>query len=184
MFGRRLALIGAGMIGRLVIEFLRPFELRVIVYDPYLTEAEAAGLGVVKVTLDEAFERAYVVTNHAPNVPETTKMLTGDPFRGMRADATFINTGRGATIDEPAMVEVLAARPDITALLDVTYPEPPAEGSPLYTLPNVHLTSHIAGSMNDELVRMADYTIAEFLAWESGRPPRYAITLERLKFLA
>ena len=83
-------------------------------------------------------------------------MLNAALFRSMRPGATFINTGRGAQVNESDMAAVFGARPDLTALLDVTWPEPPEAGSPLYTLPNVHLSSHIAGSLGNEVVRMAD----------------------------
>ena len=85
---------------------------------------------------------------------------------------------------EEDLIGVFSERADLTALLDVTYPEPPVSGSPLYTMPNVHLTSHIAGSMGDEVVRMADYVIEEFQAWQNGQPLRYAVTLEMLSTMA
>lgn len=183
-YGETVALLGAGAVGRKVIEFLKPFNLRVVVFDPFLSEANAAKLGVEKVSLEEAFSLGYVVSNHLANVPETRKMLHAKLFASMRQDATFINTGRGATVEEPGLIDVLKSRPDLTALLDVTYPEPPVQDSPFYTMPNVHLTSHIAGSKADETMRMADYCIEEFLAWQSGRPLRYAVAQETLARMA
>ncbi len=135
-------------------------------------------------TLEEAFQRGLVVSNHLANVPETRGLLTGKLFSKMREGATFINTGRGATVVEADLIEVFRERADLTALLDVTDPEPPEPGSPLYDMPNVHLTSHIAGSIGDEVVRMADYAIEEFLAWEQGHPLRYAVTREMLPTMA
>ncbi|MBP5233866.1 MAG: hydroxyacid dehydrogenase, partial [Planctomycetes bacterium] len=69
---------------------------------------------------------------------------------------------------------------DLTALLDVTDPEPPMEGSPLYTLPNVHLSAHIAGSLNDEVHRMADYAIADYKRFADGEPLEHEVTEEML----
>ena len=184
VFGETVALLGAGQIGRKVIELLRNFELKVVVYDPFLSDADAAALGVQKVSLLQAFEQGYVVSNHLANVPETVGMLNGALFEAMRPDATFINTGRGATVVESDLISVFGRRGDLTALLDVTYPEPPVDDSPLYTMPNIHLTSHIAGSMNDEVVRMADYMIGEFKAWQQGRPLQYAVTKEMLPRMA
>lgn len=183
-FGETVSLLGAGMIGRKVIELLRPFELNVLVFDPFLPPEQAEELGVTLVLLEQAFQRGYVVSNHLANLPTTRGLLTGAHFEFMRPSATFINTGRGATVDEDGLIRVLQKRPDLTALLDVTMPEPPAEQSPLYSLPNVHLTSHIAGSLGDEVVRMADYAIAEFKSWRDGRPLRYAVTQEMLKTMA
>ena len=85
---------------------------------------------------------------------------------------------------EGDLIGVLEKRADLTALLDVTFPEPPEEDSAFYTLPNVQLSSHIAGSMNDEVVRMADYAIEEFLRWEQGEALKYQVTLEMLETMA
>ena len=183
-FGASVALLGAGAIGRMVIELLRPFHLKILVFDPFLKDAAAISLGVQKVTLREAFSRANVVSNHLANLPQTVKLLREEHFAALPPGATFINTGRGTTVDEDGLIRVLQARPDLTALLDVTHPEPPAAGSPLYYLPNVQLSSHIAGSLGDEVVRMADYVIEEFHRWQRGEALRYAVTLEMLETMA
>ncbi|HEX4084746.1 MAG TPA: hydroxyacid dehydrogenase [Chthoniobacteraceae bacterium] len=183
-FGEKVALLGAGAIGRKVIEMLRRHTLRILVFDPFLSEERASQLGVEKVSLEAAFAEGCVISNHLANVPETRGMLGRRLFETMRRDATFINTGRGATVDEEGMLTVLRARPDLTALIDVTIVEPPPEGSPFYTLPNLHLSSHIAGSIGDERVRLADYCIEEFLAWRSGEPLRYAVTPRMMETMA
>ena len=183
-FSETVALLGAGAIGRRVIGLLRPFNLRVVVYDPFLSEKDAADLGVSLVSLEEAFRQGYVVSNHLADVPETKELLNGALFKLMRQNATFINTGRGATVNEAEMIEFLSHREDVTALLDVTWPEPPVEGSPLYSLPNVHLSTHLAGSINDEFVRMADLCISEFRAWKAGDPLAQHVSLEMLRMSA
>lgn len=183
-FGETVGIIGAGMVGRRVCRLLRPFELKVIAHDPYLKDEEAARLRVEKVGLDAVFARSCVVSNHLPDLPATRGMLHRRLFAGMREGATFINTGRGAQVVEEDLIGVLRERPDLTALLDVTDPEPPLEGSEFYTLPNVYLSSHIAGSQGDEILRQADYAIAEFENWAAGRPLRYRVTLEMLKTMA
>ena len=184
VFGETVGLIGIGVIGHAVIERLKSFELRVIVHDPFLPSEEAASLGVEKVSLDELFAQSYVISNHLPNLEHLRGLLNGDHFERMRPDASFINTGRGAQIEEADLIRVWSERPDLTALLDVTFPEPPVAGSPLYELPNVHLSSHIAGSMNDEVVRMADFVIEEFGRWERGEPLLYQVTAERLETMS
>lgn len=183
-FGETLALLGVGQIGRKVIELIRPFNIEVAVFDPFLSDSNAASLGVRKVTLDQAFQEGNVVSNHLANLPETVGMLAGGHFRAMREGATFINTGRGATVREDEMIEALRERPDLTALLDVTHPEPPIDGSPLYTLPNVFLSTHIAGSIGDEVVRLGDYMIEEYEAWANSQPTRYQVSLEMLATMA
>ena len=77
-------------------------------------------------------------------------------------------------------IEVLKTRHDLTALLDVQQPEPPMSGSELYTLPNVHMTSHIAGSTNDEVHRMADFMIEDFLRWQNSEELKYAVNPQEL----
>ncbi|OGV50156.1 MAG: hypothetical protein A2X49_04210 [Lentisphaerae bacterium GWF2_52_8] len=184
IFGETVALLGAGQIGRKVIELLKPFNLKVAVVDPCLSDAEALLLGVRKISLEEAFQTAYVVSNHLPDLPELRGVLTGAHFRSMRKDATFINTARGAEVNENELSTVLRERPDITALLDVTFPEPPAPDSPFYSVPNLQLSSHIAGSINDEVLRMADYMIEEFQAWREDRPLRFEVSHEMLRRMA
>ncbi|MCE9612975.1 MAG: hydroxyacid dehydrogenase [Lentisphaerae bacterium] len=184
-YGGTVALLGAGMVGRALIGLLRHVTLNVIVWDPMLSDADAAALGVRRVPhLAEAFHDAHVVSNHLANVPATRGLLDEALFSAMRPHACFINTGRGATVREDDLIRVLRARPDLTALLDVTEPEPPVEGSPLYDLPNVHLTTHVAGSLNDEVGRMAAWMIDEFQTWRSGQPLRYAVTADMLATMA
>ena len=183
-FGETITLLGCGAIGSRVAELLKSFHLKVKVYDPYLSDERAASLNVTRVSLEDAFEEGYVVSNHLPDLPETRFSLTRPHFASMREHATFINTGRGITVDEPALVEVMQERPDLTALLDVAHPEPPLAGSPLYTTPNIHVTTHIAGSIGDEVIRMADYCLEDFLLWQNGQKPRYEVTLAQLQTMA
>ena len=183
-YGTTIALLGAGMVGRKVIERLVPFDLKVLVFDPFLSLEDAEHLGVEKVTLEEAFARGQVVSNHLANVPETKGLLRAHHFHAMPKNSVFLNTGRGATVIESDLVNVLEQRPDLTALLDVTDPEPPLVDSTFYRLPNVFLSSHIAGSTGGEVNRMADTVIEEFLAWQHGKPLRYAVTLEMLTTMA
>lgn len=137
-----------------------------------------------KIELDEAFERGHVVSNPLADVPATVGLLKGIHFASMQPNATFINTGRGATIQQDELITVLRRRFDLTALLDVTEPEPLPADNPLWTMPNVRLTLHIAGSIGDELARMADYVIEEFDVWRDGKPLRYAVTMEMLETMA
>lgn len=183
-YGRTVALLGAGTIGRQVIELLQPFHVKLIVFDPYLSETDAASLGVEKVSLEEAFERGDVVSNHLANKEETRDMLDGGLFRRLADHATFINTGRHAQVHEADLAAELERRPTLTALLDVLEPEPPKPDCPLLGLPNAHLSSHIAGSINDEVIRMADDAIGAFEAWRGGRTPDNAVTLDMLRTMA
>lgn len=179
-----VALLGAGAIGRRVIELLKPFQLSIVVFDPFLPSSEAERLGVESVSLKEAFTRGYVVSNHLADNGGTRGLLTEELFGLLQTGATFINTGRGRTVDEAGFARVFASRTDLTALLDVTFPEPPLPDSPLWSLPNVHLTGHIAGSIGNEVGRMADWMLDEYERWRSGTPLHYAVTLEALERMA
>ena len=183
-FGETVSLLGAGAIGRKVIELLAAYHIKINVFDPYLTAENADILGVRKVSLDQAFQEGFVVSNHLANIPDTVGMLRGHHLEKMRPNAVFINTGRGATVNEPELIDVLTQRQDLTALLDVTEPEPPVANSPLYTLRNVLLSSHIAGSQGDEVVRMAEYALSEFNSWQRGEKLKYQVTLEMLPSMA
>ena len=174
--GETVGLIGTGWIAQRLAAHLHGFGLRVVAYDPYLTAEKATRMDVEPVSLTELFRRAYIVSNHVPDLPATRSMLTRPLFESMRDGATFINSGRGAQVVEADLVAVLQARPDLTALLDVTLPEPPAADSPLWTLPNAVISPHVGGTIGDEVSRLADCAIEEFVAWERGEPCRYEVT--------
>ncbi|WP_405778019.1 hydroxyacid dehydrogenase [Streptomyces sp. NBC_00859] len=167
-YRRTVGIVGASRIGRRVIELLRPFDLRVLLYDPYIDAGEATALGVESVPLDELCARSDIVTVHAPQLPSTLHMIGARQLAAMRDGATLINTARGSLVDEAALVPELAAG-RLYAVLDVTDPETPCAGSPLYDLPNVLLTPHIAGSLGGELHRMADQALDELERYASGQ---------------
>lgn len=183
-YGATVGIVGCGMIGRMVAERLRSYRLRVLVYDAFLPEEAIHELGAEKVTLEELFAASDAVSNHLANVPATVGMLNGKLFASMKPYATFLNTGRGATVREDELIAVLTARPDLCALLDVVDPEPPAPDSPLLTLPNVFLTPHISGSQQTECARMGAYMAEEFRAFDEGKKTRFAVTREMLATMA
>ncbi len=174
--GETIGLIGLGKIGTKLRHLLADYPLKVIAHDPFLTSERAAELNVERVSLDDVFRRAMVVSNHIPDLPTTRRVLAARQFDSLRDGATFINSGRGAQLVEEDLIRTLIARPDLTALLEVTDPEPPADDSPLWTLPNVIISPHIGGTIGDEVVRLADCVIEEFEAWAAGRSLRHEIT--------
>ncbi|MDQ1301918.1 MAG: D-3-phosphoglycerate dehydrogenase, partial [Chloroflexota bacterium] len=183
-YGSTVGLVSLGMVGRLVMNRLKTFEVTVIAYDPFVTAEQGAALGVELVGLDDIFRRGDVVSVHTPWLPETVGLITGAHIASMKPYATFVNTSRGAVIREGEMIEALAARPDLWAVLDVTYPEPPPADSPLYTLPNVLLTPHIAGSVGEECHRQARYMIEELERYLAGQPLKWAVSKERAAIMA
>ena len=176
-----VGLIGLGYIGALLRQKLRDYPVKVIAHDPFLTKERAAELDVTPVSLEDLFAKAYIVSNHIPDLETTRGVLDKKLFASMRDGATFINTGRGAQVVEADMIAVLKARPDLTALLDVTAPEPPTADSELWRLPNVIISPHIGGTTGHEVVRLADCAVDEFEAWQKGRPLRYEVTREIFK---
>src|SRR5262249_54884850 len=145
--------IGASRIGRRVIELLRPFDLDVYLFDPYVDAALAESLGVHLVDLDVLLRTCDVVSVHAPQTPQTLDLIGADQLALMRDGATLINTARGGLVDPDALAKELL-RGRLCAVLDVTDPEPLPSDSALYELPNVFVTPHIAGSHGNELARL------------------------------
>jgi phosphoglycerate dehydrogenase-like enzyme len=178
IFGSSVGLISLGSIARRVLEMLRPFELVVNVFDPFLTDAAAAEMGVRKMTLLELFSNSDVVSLHTPLLKETVGMVTATHLNAMRPGATFINTARGAVVVETDLLEVAEKRPDLQFILDVTHPEPPPSESKLYDLPNVLLTPHIAGSVGGECRRLGQYMVEELKRYLQGEPLKWVVTRE------
>jgi len=183
-FHSNVGLVSLGAIGRLVAGHLAKNEINILAYDPFATPAAAASLGVTLVSLEELFAKSHVVSIHTPWLPETEKMINGPLLRSIPESATLINTSRGAVIDEADLCEVLAERPDITAILDVTHPEPPLPDSPLRTLENVILTPHIAGSLGGEIARMGYWMKDELDLYLEGKPLQHGVSEDMLARMA
>lgn len=183
-YATKVGLIGLGAIGMGVLEKLKQHDLKIYVYSSKVTKENQAQWGVKAATLEEIFSQCNVISNHLANVPATVGVLNEKLFSLMQPRTTFINTGRGAQVDEQALIQKLQADPSIVAILDVTYPEPPVKNSPLYTLPNVILTPHSAGSSGNEVRRMAQYMIDESHRWINGEACFYEVKQEMLPTMA
>lgn len=182
-YGKTIGIVGASHVGRLLVELLRPFRFEVLVADPYLDAAGATALGVERVTLAALIERSDVLTIHAPDLPETVGMIGAGELAGLRDGAVVINTARGRLIDTAALEEELVSG-RLSAILDVTDPEPLPRTSRLYDLPNVFLTPHIAGSQGNELERLADLAITEIERFVAGEPALFPVRAEDLARIA
>lgn len=180
----RVGILGAGVIGREVMARLKAYQYEVLAYDPYVSDEVLSSLGAKRASLEEIFSTCQIISNHVANLPATVGMIDGNLLHSMLPNAALINTGRGAQVVESELIAALKACPDRTALLDVTWPEPPEEGSEFYTLPNVFLTPHIAGSQNNEWARMALYMVEEFERTEDHLPVRYEVTEKMLETMA
>ena len=183
-YDSQIGIIGAGMIGKLVIKMLKSYNLEVLVFDTFLSDDEALKLGVKKTSLENLFKECNIVSNHLADNEQTKGMLNGELFMKMPLYATFLNTGRGAQVVENDLIQVLKTRKDIVAVLDVTDPEPPIENSKLYSLDNCILTPHISGSAGNEVHRMSEYMKHEYENFIQNKPCKYEVTLEMLKTMA
>lgn len=183
--GCRVGLLGAGgRIGSLVARALREHRVEVLGYDPFLPDARAAELGVRKAGLEEIFGTCQTVSNHLADNPATRGLLGYALFSRMLPTATFLNTGRGAQVVETDLARALREEPGRTAVLDVTFPEPPAADSPLRALPNVLLTPHFAGSSGGEVRRMGEAMLVAFRDWRVGRPSPTRVDAAMLETMA
>ncbi|MFB8026712.1 hydroxyacid dehydrogenase [Streptomyces sp. NPDC056465] len=182
-YRRTVGILSASLIGRRVIELLRPYDLRVLLHDPYVTDEEAAALGVARVSLPALFNRSDVVSVHTPLLPATTGLVSRELLTSMRPDAVLINTSRGAVVDQDALTDVLRQE-RIRAVLDVTDPDPLPPGHPLWDCDNATITPHLAGSQGNELRRLADLAVGEVARWAAGDGFAHPVRRERLAFLA
>lgn len=166
--GRTVGVVGFSRVGRRVVTLLQQLQdMTCLVVDPYADPLEVQTAGGQLVRLEELLVRADTVTIHAPDLPETRNMIGAAELAAMRDHATLINTARGSLVDTAAL-EAECASGRLHAILDVTSPEPLPAGSPLYDLPNVAITPHIAGSLGTETRRMSDAALDELERYLSG----------------
>jgi phosphoglycerate dehydrogenase-like enzyme len=182
-FGGVVGLVGLSRVGCRVAELLRPFDFTVLAADPTVSPEQAAALGVQLVGLDELLGCSDIVSLHAPELPETRHLIDRRRLELVRGGAVLINTARGALIDTDALIDA-CRRGRLRAVLDVTEPEPLPASSPLYELPSVQLTPHIAGSMHGETHRLADSTLDELERFIEGRPLQCRVDTDGLATMA
>lgn len=146
LMGQTLGLIAFGNVARCVARRAKPFGLHVIAYDPYISELAISAEGVEPVSFSELLARSDYVSMHAPLNDETRHMLDGAAFKAMKNEAVVVNTGRGPTIDEAALIGALERGEIAAAGLDVLEREPPADDNPLLGMANVIVTPHVASA--------------------------------------
>lgn len=187
--GRTVGVVGASRIGRLVLPMLAREGFRLLLADPTLGAAEAAALvpapwSVELVELDDLLRRSDVVTLHAPSLPQTHHLLDDRRLGLMREGSVLVNTARGALVDTAALVRHCAAG-RLDAFLDVTDPdEPLPPGHPLFLLPNVVVTPHLAGAMGTEVALLGEYAVGEAERFVAGLPLLGAVRADDLEKIA
>ena len=173
---------GAGGMGEVIARAFARNGAKVALANRSPEKAER--IGVRLASLEEIFAECDVISNHLANKKEIEGIISRPLLFSMKKTATLINTGRGAQLDEDALCDFLAENPGAAAVLDVTDPEPVPAGSRRYTLPNLVLTPHIAGSYGNEVVRLAEYMLNEFDLAEEGSPCRWQVFPDMLKTMA
>lgn len=183
-YGAKVGLVGLGAIGSAVAEKLKEYDVKVMAYDPFVSEKKAKELNVTLCSLETIFKECDVISNHLANKKELKNIFNAKLFRLMKKHSTFINTGRGDQVDEFAFAASLIAHPSRTAVVDVLKNETFPYVSPLFWCPNVIITPHIAGSLGNETERMADYMIEQLDNYRNGKPVKYEVTKEMLERMA
>ncbi|GGA70492.1 D-isomer specific 2-hydroxyacid dehydrogenase family protein [Neiella marina] len=167
-----VAIVGAGRIGKALIERLRPFGFSFIAYDPFIEAAELAALGISKVTLDEAFVQGDIVSLHLPLTPDTEHLVNLQRLQQMKSSAVLINTSRGALVDTHALAQALKHGSIAFAGIDVFEQEPLAENHPLYACDRAFLSPHIAYYSLESVARLQQYAAEEVERALSNYPLR------------
>ncbi|MEZ0166566.1 hydroxyacid dehydrogenase [Kineococcus sp. LSe6-4] len=173
-YGATVGILSASLVGRRLLELLRPFDLELLVHDPYVPDADLRALGAEPVGLLELAERSDVFSIHTPLLPDTRGLVDARVLAALRDGTTLVNTARGAVVDAAALeAELRTGR--FTSVLDVTDPEPLPADSPLWDLPNVVLTPHLAGSQGNELRRLTAAAAAEVDRLAAGLPLHHPV---------
>jgi D-3-phosphoglycerate dehydrogenase / 2-oxoglutarate reductase len=146
LWGQTLGFIAFGHVARATAMRAKAFGLHLIAYDPYIEELVMSPYGVEPVTLEELLRRSDFISMHAPATADAHHLLSEKHFRLMKPTAFLINTGRGPTIDEAALIKALQEKWIAGAGLDVFETEPPKPDNPLLKMDNVVLTPHVASA--------------------------------------
>lgn len=181
--GKIVGIIGAGLIGREAIRFLQPFDVKILIYDPYITDEQAAELGGKKVSLEELCAECDVISLHAPSNDETHHMIRREHLKLIKEGAVFVNTARGAIIDHEAFLDELKTG-RFSAALDVTDPEPLPEDHPFFSMDNVVLTPHISGNTPEMVNRQGEAAVRNLELFFSGGQPNRVISAEMFPTVA
>jgi len=179
-----IGVVGAGHVGRYFIKLLQNFEVKILLYDPFISKKEAEKLGATKAgKLEDLISQVDILSLHAPNLSETRHIINKANLKLLKDGAILINTARGALIDERALYNELKSG-RITACLDVTDPDPPTADNPLRKLPNVIFTPHIAGAVANNIFRQGKLAVTELERFFSGKPLLYPVNREDLSRIA
>lgn len=182
LFGKRVGLTGYGEITRNLIPLLHVFETEILLYSGHMTEEECEKIGVKKASLEEIFSTCDIVSVHNSSTKANRNLVDDRLLKMLKKDALFINTSRGAVIDEQALARRLKEG-DFTAVLDVYQREPLAEESPLRGLDNVYLMPHMGGPTTDLYAKCAAAVIEDIRRFRDGEPLLHEIRPDTVKHM-
>ena len=183
LYGKRYGIVGASKVGRRLIPLLRPFDVEIVVADPYLTESDARQLGVSKLELPDLMRTSDVISIHAPVLPETHHMIDAKLLALIKDDAVLVNNARSALVDTDALVAELA-KERFDCALDVFDQEPLPSDHQLLGMRRVLLSPHVAGLTPERRSRLIDEMLDELERHANGQPLRHEITIEQLESMA
>lgn len=175
LMGMTLGFVAFGHVARAVARRAAPFGFQMLAYDPYIEELVMSEYGVQPVGLDELLQRSDIVSMHAPGTKDAHHLLKEQHFRKMKKAALFVNTGRGSTVDEAAMIKALQEGWIAGAGLDVLETEPVGHNNPLLGMDNVILTAHVASASSRFDVARKRRVGAELASVLSGKWPRACV---------
>lgn len=175
LYGAKVGLIGLGRIGQLVSRQLQSLPIQLFAHDQKLPLSEFVSSGAVPASLSEIFTTCDIVSLHLPGGEATTNLIGRELLSSMKRGASLINTARGSVVQQSELVEVWRQRPDLTAYLDVCYPEPPLPTDPLYQLENCYLTPHLSGAIGQERLHLGDAMVDEAIRWKQGKKLQYGV---------
>lgn len=170
--GKTLSLLGLGHIGRMVAHYAKAFDMRILSYDPYVDQGEAAALGVTLVDLPTLYREADFLSIHCKESPETRAMVDTNAFALMKRTAILVNAGRASIVDQKSLLDALREKRIAGAALDVYWEEPLPSNHPLLTLDNVTITPHLAGASYEVPDRQSRMVVEDVERWIRGMQPR------------
>lgn len=186
LMGMTLGFISFGHVARAVARRAKPFGFQMLAYDPYIEELVMSEYGVQPVSYGELLERSDIISMHAPGTKDAHHLMKEQHFRKMKKTALFVNTGRGSTVDESALIKALQEGWIAGAGLDVMEVEPIGHNNPMLGMDNVILTAHVASASARFDVARKRRAGAELALVLSGRWPRSCVNpmvLEKTKLL-
>lgn len=178
LLGKTVGMVGLGAVGRKVVGKLKGFSVKMLVYDPYISEEHVNEVGARKVDLDTLLRKSDIVTVHAALTEDTRGLIGERELKKMKRNAFIVNTARGSIINEEALCKALENRWISGAALDVFEREPPSRDSSLFGLKNVVLTPHIAAWTHESLRRQAFLATEDVLRFFKGQTPKHVLNPE------